>query len=131
MFTASRGGGAQLNGRRIRVSNANELSGTILATGFPFKHKHHLDAYSECFKSMLTSASDIRRTGSAALDLAYVASGRFDGFWEIGLKPWDFAAGELILREAGGLVSDFVGGNNHLKSEPAIVTGKQIGRAHV
>jgi len=126
VFTASRGGGAQLNGRRIRVSNANDLGGTILATGFPFKHKHHLDAYTECFKSMLITAADMRRTGSAALDLAYVAAGRVDGFWEIGLKPWDFAAGELILREAGGLVSDFVGGNNHLKSGNIVAANPKV-----
>ena len=116
VFTASRGAGAQLNGRRIRTTNLPDLGGAILATGFPFKHKHHLDAYTETFKTLMTQAADVRRTGSAALDLCYVAAGRFDGFWEIGLKPWDFAAGELILREAGGLISDFAGGNNYLRS---------------
>lgn len=116
LFTASRGRGAQLNGTRIRVTALPDLNGAILGTGFPFKQKTHLPAYTGMFNSLFASAADIRRTGSAALDLAYVASGRFDGFWEIGLKPWDIAAGELIIREAGGLVCDFVGGNNQLRS---------------
>lgn len=126
VFTASRGAGAQLNGRRIRVTSMPDLGGTVLATGFPFKHKHHLDAYTETFKTFFTEAADIRRTGSAALDLAYVAAGRFDGFWEIGLKPWDTAAGELLVREAGGLVSDFVGGNNHLKSGNIVAASPKV-----
>ncbi|ALZ75978.1 inositol-1-monophosphatase [Rheinheimera sp. F8] len=126
VFTASRGGGAQLNGRRIRVTNATDLTGTILATGFPFKQKHHLDAYTETFKTFFTTAADVRRSGSAALDLAYVAAGRLDGFWEIGLKPWDIAAGELIVREAGGLVSDFVGGNNQLKSGNVVAGNPKV-----
>ncbi|REL36436.1 inositol-1-monophosphatase [Thalassotalea euphylliae] len=116
LFTASRGKGAQLNGFRIRVSNAKELNGTVLATGFPFKKKQHTDAYLNMFKAMFTKTADMRRAGSAALDLAYVAAGRIDGFFEIGLKPWDTAAGELLVVEAGGLVSDFAGGNNHAKS---------------
>ena len=126
VFTASRGGGAQLNGRRIRVTSLPDLGGTVLATGFPFKNKHHLDAYTETFKTFFTEAADIRRTGSAALDLAYVAAGRFDGFWEIGLKPWDIAAGELIVREAGGLVSDFVGGNNQMKSGNIVAASPKV-----
>ena len=126
VFTASRGGGAQLNGRRIRVTSLPDLGGSVLATGFPFKNKHHLDAYTETFKTFFTEAADIRRTGSAALDLAYVAAGRFDGFWEIGLKPWDIAAGELIVREAGGLVSDFVGGNNQMKSGNIVAASPKV-----
>lgn len=116
LFSASRGKGAQLNGFRIRVNQHRELAGTILATGFPFKHKQHTNAYMEMFKVLFGKTADMRRTGSAALDLAYVAAGRIDGFFEIGLKPWDTAAGELLVIEAGGLVTDFVGGHNHVNS---------------
>lgn len=116
LFSASRGKGAQLNGFRVRVNKSKDLSSTILATGFPFKHKQHVNAYMEMFKSLFLKSADMRRAGSAALDLAYVAAGRVDGFFEIGLKPWDTAAGELLVIEAGGLVTDFVGGHNHEKS---------------
>jgi myo-inositol-1(or 4)-monophosphatase len=116
LFTASRGKGAQLNGFRIRVRQAKELNGAIIATGFPHKAKQHLDAYMNIFKSLFTKTSDMRRAGSAALDLAYVAAGRVEGFFEIGLKPWDTAAGELLVVEAGGLVTDFTGGHNHSQS---------------
>ncbi|NQY89180.1 MAG: inositol-1-monophosphatase [Colwellia sp.] len=116
LFTASRGKGAQLNSMRIRVKAHKNLSPTILATGFPFKHKQHTKAYMAMFTSLFEKTSDMRRAGSAALDLAYVASGRVDGFFEIGLKPWDTAAGELLVIEAGGLVTDFTGGHNHTKS---------------
>jgi len=116
LFTASRGKGAQLNGFRIRVQNHKELNGTIIATGFPFKQKQHTNAYMEMFKTLFTKASDVRRAGSPALDLAYVAAGRIDGFFEIGLKPWNTAAGELLVIEAGGLVTDFVGGHNQVNS---------------
>ncbi len=116
LFTASRGKGAQLNGFRIRVNKNKELAGAILATGFPFKHKQHSQAYMAMFSTLFLKTSDMRRAGSAALDLAYVAAGRVDGFFEIGLKPWDTAAGELLVIEAGGLVTDFVGGHNHAKS---------------
>ena len=116
LFTASRGKGAQLNGFRVRVNQHKDLSGAILGTGFPFKHKQHTNAYLDMFKTLFTKTSDMRRAGSAALDLAYLASGRIDGFFEIGLKPWDTAAGELMVIEAGGLVTDFVGGHNHSRS---------------
>jgi myo-inositol-1(or 4)-monophosphatase len=112
LFTASRGAGAQLNGFRIRASKAKELSQTILATSFPFKNKVKLPQYLDSFNKIFMQAGDIRRSGSAALDLAYVASGRYDGYWESGLKPWDMAAGELMVRESGGLVTDFSGGND-------------------
>lgn len=113
LFTASRGKGAQLNGFRIRTKQAKELSGAVLATGFPFKKKQHLDNYMGMFKALFMKTSDMRRAGSAALDLAYLAAGRVDGYFEIGLKPWDTAAGELLVIEAGGLVTDFGGGHNH------------------
>ncbi|NTS75462.1 inositol-1-monophosphatase [Catenovulum sp. SM1970] len=116
LFTACRGKGAQLDEFRIRVASAKDLNGTLLATGFPFKYKSHTPAYLETFNALFQFTADIRRAGSAALDLAYVAAGRVDGYWELGLKPWDTAAGELIVREAGGVVTDFVGGHNYLVS---------------
>lgn len=106
LFTASRGRGAQLNDRRIRVSKVNRLESSLVATGFPFRAMENLDPWLNMFRAMLLRTSGIRRSGSAALDLAYVACGRFDGFWELGLKEWDLAAGCLIIEEAGGLVSD-------------------------
>lgn len=116
LFAASRGDGATLNNRRIRVSKPVNTDGTLLGTGFPFRDKEHFPAFQNMFNQFFESASDIRRAGSAALDLAYVASGRLDGFWEIGLKPWDMAAGALIIRESGGLVGDFSGNENYLKT---------------
>lgn len=109
LFTSSRGDGAFLNDRRIRVSSRNDLSGALLATGFPFRQRQYLPAQLDMTRALLDKAEDIRRTGSAALDLAYVANGRLDGFYEIGLNPWDIAAGCLLVREAGGRYCDFVG----------------------
>ena len=110
LFTASRGGGAQLNGKRIRISERRELTGAMLATGFPPRERKRADAQLDCVKSLLVHAEDIRRAGSAALDLAYVAAGRFDGYFEAGIMAWDIAAGVLMVREAGGKVCDFRGG---------------------
>lgn len=117
-FTASRGRGAQLNDRRIRVSDRKGLEGALIGTGFPFRQEQmpHIDAYLAMFKDVATQTAGIRRPGSAALDLAYVAAGRMDGFWEFGLKEWDMAAGTLLITEAGGLVSDFNGKETHLDS---------------
>ena len=126
LFTASRGKGAQLNGFRIRVKQNKELTGAILATGFPFKNKQHMPAYMNIFQALFQKTSDMRRAGSAALDLAYVAAGRVDGFFEIGLKPWDTAAGELLVVEAGGLVTDFTGGHNHSKSGNIVASSPGI-----
>jgi len=109
LFTASRGDGAYLNDRRIRASSRGQLGGALLGTGFPFRQRAHLDAQLGMTRALLGEAEDLRRSGSAALDLAYVANGRFDGFFEIGLKPWDMAAGCLLVREAGGRFCDFVG----------------------
>ena len=111
LFTASRGAGAQLNGYRIRCNQPKELTDTLLATGFPHKSKQRTDEYLAMFGEFFQHASDIRRAGSAALDLAYVAAGRVDGYWEMNLKPWDTAAGQLLVREAGGMIADFNGGN--------------------
>lgn len=116
LFTASRGSGAQLNDRRIRVSPRKDLEGALLGTGFPFRQKQNLDFFLATFKELFPRTAGIRRAGSAALDLAYVAAGRLDGFWEIGLNPWDMAAGALLIQEAGGLVSDLEGGNEFMKA---------------
>ncbi len=118
MFYASRGKGAFLNKTRIRVSDRPTFAGTLIGTGFPFKkdQMETVDSYLGMFKAIMTEAAGIRRPGSAALDLAYVACGRLDGFWEMNLKPWDIAAGIVIVREAGGLISDLKGGETYLES---------------
>lgn len=115
LFTASRGTGAQLNGHRIRVSQQKNMGQALISTGFPFKQRYRMDTYFVMLKDIFESISDIRRMGSAALDLAYVAAGRLDGYWEMGLKPWDIAAGALLIQEAGGLVSDFKGNPQYLE----------------
>jgi myo-inositol-1(or 4)-monophosphatase len=109
LFTASKGDGAYLNDRRMRVTKRENLTGALLCTGFPYRQRKHLDAQLNMTRALLSEAEDIRRTGSAALDLAYVAAGRLDGYFEIGLKPWDMTAGCLLVREAGGTFSDFAG----------------------
>ena len=109
LFTASRGSGAVLNDKRIRVAERRELDGAVVVTGFPPRERKRADAQLDCIKSLLKDAEDVRRTGSAALDLAYVACGRLDGYFEAGVKAWDIAAGVLLVREAGGKVCDFRG----------------------
>ena len=109
LFTASKGSGAVLNDHRIRVSERKELAGAMLSTGFPPRERSRAGAQLDCIRELLKEAEDIRRTGSAALDLAYVACGRSDGYFEAGVKPWDIAAGILLVREAGGRVTDFRG----------------------
>lgn len=126
LFSAVRGGGAQLNGYRLRGSTARDLDGTILATGFPFKQKQHTASFINIVNKLFIRCADFRRTGSAALDLAYVAAGRVDGYFEIGLKPWDVAAGELLVREAGGLVTDFTGGHNFLFSGNVVAGNARV-----
>jgi myo-inositol-1(or 4)-monophosphatase len=121
-FAASRGRGARLNDRRIRVSKQTQLSDSLLATGFHFKNVQLAQRYLPTFEALIGKCAGVRRTGSAALDLAYVASGRIDGFWELGLRPWDIAAGALIIREAGGLISDAQGGEEFL-SQGDVVAG--------
>jgi len=116
LFTATRGAGARMNDRRIRVTDRKYLEGSLLGTGFPFKSQQHLDTYLDMFRALFPETAGIRRAGSAALDLAYVASGRLDGFWEIGLSIWDMAAGVLLIQEAGGLSGDFTGGHDFLKN---------------
>ncbi|QQS54891.1 MAG: inositol monophosphatase [Candidatus Competibacteraceae bacterium] len=116
MFTASRGAGAQMNDRRMRVSGISQMENALLGTGFPFRHPQHQPAYLNFFGSLFGKCVEVRRAGAASLDLAYIASGRLDAYWEFGLKEWDIAAGVLLVQEAGGLVSDFVGGNDFMKS---------------
>ncbi len=130
-FTASRGKGAQLNGRRLRVTKRTSLEGALLATGIPYRNRQqqHLDNYLETLRSLTSESAGIRRAGSAALDLAYVASGRIDGFWEIGLREWDIAAGALLIIEAGGLVSDFNGDHGYLESGNVVCGNPKVFKA--
>jgi myo-inositol-1(or 4)-monophosphatase len=122
LFTASRGEGAQVEGRKMRVSKQITLEGSLIATGFPFRaDSPWLDEYLAMLKTVMTKAAGLRRPGAAALDLAYVAAGRVDGFWEMGLKPWDTAAGTLLITEAGGRVGTLAG--EDYKLGPHIVGG--------
>jgi myo-inositol-1(or 4)-monophosphatase len=114
LFIAEKGKGALLNGRSIAVSKRKELGDSFLATGFPFREHTRIDPYLKVFREMFLRTSGQRRAGSAVLDLAYTACGRFDGFWEMGLSPWDVAAGSLLISEAGGKVSDWNGGDDYL-----------------
>jgi myo-inositol-1(or 4)-monophosphatase len=110
MFAAETGSGAFLNGRRLAISSHPSLEGSFLATGFPFRAMEHIDVYTAIFHDVIAVSKGLRRAGSAALDLAYTAAGVFDGFFELHLAPWDVAAGSVLVREAGGVVSDFSGG---------------------
>ncbi len=116
LFTATRGRGAYLNDHRLRVSKRKELADCLIGTGFPYTKFEHLDAYMGILHDMMQKTSGLRRPGSAALDLAYTAAGRYDGFFETSLKPWDIAAGCLLITEAGGLVGDLQGNDGFLKS---------------
>lgn len=129
MFTASRGAGAQMNDRRMRVSGVPQMENALLSTGFPFRHPQHQPAYLSFFGSLFGKCVEVRRAGAASLDLAYVASGRLDGYWEFGLKEWDIAAGTLLVQEAGGLVSDFVGGNDFMKSGNIVAGNPKVFKA--
>jgi myo-inositol-1(or 4)-monophosphatase len=130
LFTASRGEGAQLNGKRIRVTNRKGLKGALLGTGIPFRSDTpYLDAYLEMLRVLLPGTAGVRRPGSAALDLAYVAAGRFDGFWEFDLNAWDMAAGVLLVEEAGGLVTDFNGGFDYMESGNIVAGSPKVLKA--
>jgi len=125
LFTASKGRGAFLNDRRIRVSKCLRLEEALVGTGFPFREITRIDLYVRQLKNLMTGSSGVRRAGAAALDLAYVACGRLDAFWELGLSPWDMAAGALLIQEAGGLVGDLEGEANYLeRGEIASATPK-------
>ena len=126
LFTASKGVGAYLNDRRIRVSKTDRLEDALMATGFPFREVGDLDNYLRMFKQVTMATSGIRRPGAAALDLAWVACGRVDGFWEVGLSPWDMAAGALLVREAGGLVGDLDGEDKFMESGRVVATNAKL-----
>ncbi|HXX58838.1 MAG TPA: inositol monophosphatase family protein [Thermodesulfovibrionales bacterium] len=126
LFHAVKGGGAFLNRKRIHVSRTGQLRNSLIATGFPFRKKEMIDLYLRAFKEVFSGVSDIRRAGSAALDLAYVAAGRFEGFFELGLAPWDIAAGSLLIREAGGAITDFGGGKKYLSTGNIVAGNKRV-----
>jgi myo-inositol-1(or 4)-monophosphatase len=126
LFTATKGQGAYLNQRRIRVSNKSKLKDSLLGTGFPFRDFQHLPVYLKIFEEVVRGTSGIRRPGSAALDLAYVAAGWFDGFFEINLSKWDIAAGGLLVTEAGGIVSDFSEKEGWIESGNIVATTPKI-----
>jgi myo-inositol-1(or 4)-monophosphatase len=126
LYTAHRGGGAELNNRRIRVSKRRSLEGALLGTGFPYRSDQNVDAYLQLLSGFMRETAGLRRQGAASLDLAYVAAGRFDGFFELGLQPWDIAAGSLLIREAGGLVGDLEGGENWLDSGNVVAAGPKV-----
>lgn len=128
LFCAGRGNGATLNDRKIRVSKLTNFDGALLATGFPYKENQNIDTYLSSLKDIMLQTAGIRRAGSAALDLAYVAADRVDGFWEYGLNAWDIAAGCLIVQEAGGLVGDTDGGHSYLESGNIVAANSKIFR---
>ena len=133
LFTAQKGQGAFLNGKPIRVSGIDTLIKSLLATGFPYDRKMSEKNNMDYFHDLLMASQEVRRDGSAALDLCYIASGRFDGFWELKLKPWDVAAGSLIVREAGGMVSDFSGTrfsiyDNEILASNGVIHGQMMER---
>ena len=123
LFTAEKGSGAQLNDRKIHVSNRQSLNGTIIAVSYPHRKRQYIDEYRSMMNRAFDKCADLRRMGTASLDLAYVAAGRLDGYFEACLYPWDFAAGELIVREAGGFVTDFNGKNDAYYENGSIVCG--------
>ncbi len=126
LFTASRGSGAFLNDKRIRVSNRTRLSEALIGTGFPYKSFDHADTYLAIQKDMMQKTAGLRRPGAASLDFAYVAAGRLDGFWEFGLAPWDMAAGALLITEAGGLVGDLQGEADYMKSGNVVAGNPKV-----
>jgi len=126
LFHAEKGKGAFLNGNRISVSGTGDLNRSFLCTGFPYDVREHVDHYLKYFKNFIVRSFAIRRPGSAAIDLSYLAAGRFDGFWELKLQPWDVAAGSLMVTEAGGKVTDFNGGPFRIYSKEILATNGLI-----
>jgi len=126
LFTATRGRGAFLNDRRMRVSRRTHLRDCLIGTGFPFKDGSYLDTYLKMMKTMIESTAGLRRPGAAALDLAYVAAGFYDGFWEVGLNPWDVAAGSLLVQESGGLIGDLSGEGDFLHGGQVIAANPKV-----
>jgi myo-inositol-1(or 4)-monophosphatase len=128
LFTAEKGQGTFLNGKPVKASGVSDIGKALITTGFPFRKKNIIDDYLTLFRTVFLRGSDLRRTGSAALDLAYVASGRCEAFFEIGLSPWDIAAGGLLVSEAGGIITDFEGGKNYLSSGDIVAGNEAIHR---
>jgi myo-inositol-1(or 4)-monophosphatase len=126
MFWAERGNGAWLNDRRMRVSGRTQMNESIIATGIPFLGKQYHNRFLKQMEAVMAVSAGIRRFGSAALDLAYVAAGRFDGFWETDLKPWDIAAGIIMIREAGGMISELDGRDQMLNTGSIIATNPSL-----
>ncbi len=126
LFSAEKGKGTCLNEQPVTVSTITACPDSLIATGFPFRVKKHIDPYLKLFKNVLFRVSDLRRAGSAALDLAYLAAGRFEGFFELGLSPWDIAAGSLIIEEAGGVITDFGGGDDYLSTGNIVAGNRAI-----
>ncbi|WP_041603469.1 inositol monophosphatase family protein [Thioflavicoccus mobilis] len=129
MFTAARGQGAHLNDRRIRVAKRTGLDGALIGTGFPFRDQQNMDRYLGMLRAMMQEAAGIRRPGSASLDLAYVAAGRLDGFWELGLAPWDLAGGAVLIAEAGGTATNLAGGSDFLNTGNLIAGNLKVHQA--
>ncbi|HEX4944247.1 MAG TPA: inositol monophosphatase family protein [Usitatibacteraceae bacterium] len=126
LFTATRGAGAFLNDRRLRVSATDRLEDALIGTGFPFREFDQFDEYLRMFGEITRRVAGVRRPGAAALDLAWVAAGRLDGFWEMGLSPWDMAGGALLVREAGGLVGDLEGAEGFLDSGRIVAANSKV-----
>ncbi len=126
LFVASKGDGAFLNDKRLRVSTRDKMADSLIGTGFPFRNLEQLDEYLQMFKLVTEKCQGLRRPGSAALDLAYVAAGRLDGFFEKGLNPWDMAAGALLITEAGGIIGDFAGEQKYLEKGDVIAGNPRI-----
>jgi myo-inositol-1(or 4)-monophosphatase len=126
LYTASKGAGAFVNSRRIRVSRATRLDEALVGTGFPYRQIENIDDYLRVFRTMTERTAALRRPGAAALDLAYVACGRYDAFWEMGLAPWDVAAGSLLVTEAGGLVGDFAGNAGYVFSGEVVASTPKV-----
>ena len=126
LFTATRGAGAYLNDRRLRVSKLDHIDEALIGTGFPFRELEKLDEYLKMFREVTRNCAGVRRPGAAALDLAWVAAGRTDGFWEIGLSAWDMAAGALLVREAGGMVGDLKGEDRFLDNGQIVAANPKV-----
>ena len=126
LFHATRGEGAFLNDRRIRVTTRKSMQGALLGTGIPFRDLRHKEAYFGMMQDLIVDSAGVRRPGSAALDFAWLAAGRVDGFWELGLSEWDFAAGALLVREAGGVVTDISGGNRYFETGNVVAAGIKL-----
>jgi len=127
LFTAIQGVGAQLDGRRLRINQKRELAGSLIGTGFPYRENDRwMEQYLNQFRAVMNVAGDVRRPGSAALDLCYLACGRMDGFWEFGLQPWDIAAGSLILREAGGMISSMTDDGDYMETGNIIAGAPKV-----